>query len=225
MTETDWLTWTDPRTMLEFVRGQVSDRGLRLFGVACCRRFWKRFPRPLRECVELAEQYADGLAAQAALWDAWSRYLAFRDARSHDQQAAVGHLLWGRENDWPEPEGSVGYVAFWLQKLGDSSEAARQADLLRDVVGNPFRPQEQVSSPVTIPSRILDQFRWMYEQRAFLALPVWADALEEAGYPVESVLTHLRSGSAHTRGCWAVDLVLNEDPEGQPRRSGRRATR
>jgi hypothetical protein len=35
MTEAKWLAATDPRQMLDFVRGKVSERKLRLFAVAC----------------------------------------------------------------------------------------------------------------------------------------------------------------------------------------------
>src|SRR5947209_17470319 len=37
MTKKEWLRCTEPGSMLEFLRGKVTDRKLRLFGVACCR--------------------------------------------------------------------------------------------------------------------------------------------------------------------------------------------
>ena len=45
MTETEWLTTTDPSPMLEFLRGKASERRLRLFMVACARLLWDRLAR------------------------------------------------------------------------------------------------------------------------------------------------------------------------------------
>src|SRR5262249_53172847 len=60
-----------------------------------------------------------------------------------------------------------------------AEEEARQADLLRDVFGNPFRRlrlDPAWSSPVAV-----GLAQAMYGSRDFSALPVMADALEEAG--------------------------------------------
>src|SRR5215470_16408408 len=75
MTETEWLACTDPLPMLYFLRGRASDRKLRLFACACCRRFWNLFTdKRAWKAIEFAERYADGLATTKQLHDsAWGR--------------------------------------------------------------------------------------------------------------------------------------------------------
>jgi len=52
----------------------------------------------------------------------------------------------------------------------------------------------------------------MYAARDFAAMPILADALEEAGCDVPDVLTHCRDPKGvHVRGCWVVDLVLGKE--------------
>jgi hypothetical protein len=48
----------------------------------------------------------------------------------------------------------------------------------------------------------------IYDERDFAALPILADALEDAGCEVPDVLNHCRSAGLHVRGCWVLDLVL-----------------
>jgi hypothetical protein len=90
MTEAEWLACNDPTPMLDFLRGQASERKLRLFAVACCRRTWALVEddrermlahgcNPVevdlaRQEADLAwraaaaaERYADGLADLAEL--------------------------------------------------------------------------------------------------------------------------------------------------------------
>src|SRR5579884_339587 len=70
MTESDWPGSTDPGAMLDFLQGtgRPSDRKLRLFACACCRRIATHFEdrRSLR-LVEVSELFADGAASPQEL--------------------------------------------------------------------------------------------------------------------------------------------------------------
>ncbi len=85
----------------------------------------------------------------------------------------------------------------------------RQAIRLREVVGNPFRPVAfshswRTSTAVALASQ-------MYEARDFSAMPILADALQDAGCDSADVLNHCRGPGPHVRGCWVVDLVLGKE--------------
>ena len=51
----------------------------------------------------------------------------------------------------------------------------------------------------------------MYDARDFSAMPILADALQDAGCDSDDILNHCRSGGVHVRGCWVVDLVLGKE--------------
>ena len=71
MTEDEWLECTNPTPMLEFLRGKASERKLRLFAVACCRRISNLLrDERSRQAVEVGEWYADGLVTDDALEEA-----------------------------------------------------------------------------------------------------------------------------------------------------------
>src|SRR5271155_4913860 len=64
MTEAEWLACEDPRERLEYLRGKATDRKLRLFAVACCRRIWHVLSdRRCREAVETGELSAGGVVS------------------------------------------------------------------------------------------------------------------------------------------------------------------
>ena len=80
--------------------------------------------------------------------------------------------------------------------------------LLRDIFGNPFRPV--AFSPEWRTDTAVTLARQMYESRDFSAMPILADALQDAGCDNEEVLAHCRGPGPHVRGCWVVDLVLGK---------------
>ena len=42
------------------------------------------------------------------------------------------------------------------------------------------------------------------------ALPILADALEEAGCHNSDILAHCRQPGKHWRGCWVIDLLFGK---------------
>src|ERR1051325_7594998 len=67
MTEAQWLACEDPTQILGYLKGKLSDRKLRLFACACCRRVWKWMAPKSRAGVKAAEKYADGLVSDKEL--------------------------------------------------------------------------------------------------------------------------------------------------------------
>ena len=92
---------------------------------------------------------------------------------------------------------------------GDPDNMAANATLLRDVVGNPFRPGADSSSWLTNTVKRLAE--GIYQDCGFDRLPILADALEEAGCNNADILNHCRQPGDHVRGCWVVDLLLGKE--------------
>ncbi|HEY1191823.1 MAG TPA: hypothetical protein VGE74_29600 [Gemmata sp.] len=83
------------------------------------------------------------------------------------------------------------------------------ANVLRDIFANPFRPA--AFSPEWRTDTAVALAQRMYESRDFGAMPILADALQDAGCENEDILTHCRGGEPHVRGCWVADLVLGKE--------------
>jgi hypothetical protein len=97
-----------------------------------------------------------------------------------------------------------------------SAEQAVQADLVRDIFDNSFRPiilrPAWRTAQVVALATAADNERRLPDGRLELArLGVLGDALEEAGCTEDTVLEHLRNPAPHVRGCWAVSLVLGKE--------------
>jgi hypothetical protein len=106
-----------------------------------------------------------------------------------------------------------------LQKESSLVEIWRAAaDLLRCVLGNPFRPVDVVPAWTAWNGRVVERMaQEIYEERELppgtldrTRLAVLTDALEEAGCVDESILGHLRGPTEHVRGCFVVDSILGK---------------
>ena len=70
--------------------------------------------------------------------------------------------------------------------------------------------QPVVLDPVWRTSTVVALAKQMYGSRDFTAMPILADALQDAGCDNEDILDHCRRPGPHVRGCWVVDLVLGK---------------
>ncbi len=237
MTEQEWNTCTEPSAILQIVAkdGNVSARKLRLFAVACCRRIgdWIRIPQS-QQAIAVAARFADGTVSPAELAAARAAAYAARPAPLGTSGPLINAWLAAVHTAEPDAwetafltcqEGSIVPAlaaedrwraqtgedelpeAEWLALLAE--ERAQQLTLLRDIVGNPFRPagfDEIWRSP-----SVQDLAGRIYIDEAFAEMPVLAEVLEAAGCRDAEILTHCRSGGPHAQGCWVVDRLLAKE--------------
>jgi hypothetical protein len=221
MNEEEWLTSGAPEALLAACWKPASDRKKRLFGVACCRRVEHLLPDVrFKNAVRIAERFADGTSPPEALANAYraayallpqyTRELYTRgtsepDYRyggtasccnvSHESADTAQHTWWD--------------AAQTLHETGTKwhDELAAIARLIRDVFENPFRPVS--FDPAWRTGTTVSLARGMYDSREFGAMPILADALQDAGCEEEAILMHCRDANQpHVRGCWVYDLVL-----------------
>ena len=214
MTEAEWLAMTVVPLWYQADWDAVtpSRRKATLFGVACVRAT----PGVEGQRRLLKAAAGSEAAADAGEWGEVERLhraassacgkVRQRSAAHHWALAACGVTSASVERYWPEiPE----ELFLAVETSGRSTRGLHLAyvALLHDIAGNPFRPV--AFSPSWRSDTAVSLARGMYESRDFSAMPILADALQEAGCDSEDVLNHCRDPKGgHVRGCWVVDLVL-----------------
>lgn len=150
MTEAEWMTCTEPGLMLESLRGQASDGKFRLFAVACCRRIWHLIAdRECRKAVEAAEGHADGsvsdktleradaavtalvMTERLAAWSSLEGYVRYMATGAAHCAVKGAHLSYFAAN-------AARYAAQARDAAEGVEEKQAQAQLVRDIFGNPF---------------------------------------------------------------------------------------
>ncbi len=258
MTEHEWLTGTVGWDMADLFARRFTERKARLVMLACCLRNARLFDRDaITEAVAALEaHYADPLAPDAPFDSVELRAL---HGRVHEavtgRYGGRASLGWG-VNAASEPMSvaktlgeSIGFLVYsclkdtarGMEREGVATEAASQAAIVRDVIGNPFQPvalkkitrqfggkrvRARVFAPAGRTDTAVSLARQMYATNEFGAMPILADALQDAGCDYEDILSHCRDTSllsgeppagshapapvSHVRGCWVVDLVLGK---------------
>jgi hypothetical protein len=186
-----------------------TPRKLRLFVAGCYRLIWDRIPSgAYRGAVEAGEAFADGGPIEAA----WAARDAAVELAAGDFTAIPADPLeeGGLYPAWRQFVEALERVSAPISPLARTGDEARALHLavFRDVFGNPFRPV--AFDPAWRTEAVVTLARGMYEGRDFAAMPVLADALDDAGCDHPDILAHCRGPGPHVRGCWVADLVLGK---------------
>lgn len=133
--------------------------------------------------------------------------LQFRGARTLQEEAVAAAQRLERDTD---KKVQALDNEIWSAGRGErisraAVERAAQTDLVRCLVGNPFR--EAAVDPAWLTSTVVALARGIDADRAYDRLPILADALEDAGCADADVLSHCRGAHAHTKGCWVIELL------------------
>jgi hypothetical protein len=217
MTEHEWQNCTDLELMVEFLWGKVSDRRLRLFAVASCRRIWHLLTdKRSQKAVEVSEKFAEGQASRQELAAARAAAdKAHSEAPRHANFRSLDAAPNAAEEDLSTVADVSVCVADAVQIAAGGDEKAKEEEfrqqfiLFHCIFGNPFR--HITLDPAWLSwhdGLLVSMSRQMYDSRDFSDMPILADALEEAGCSNQDILAHCRSGGEHVRGCWVIDFIL-----------------
>jgi hypothetical protein len=213
----DWKAAQDPYRMAAVLTGlgrEPSERKWRLLACAIGRTSfdWCRNPW-FRDALAAAAAWADSgepppgsrpCAEELGRMDIPDRFVTEDDSN-------------GRPSNWrPNRLERLGWVRIALRALaadpqlrpGDlaATNRAFAANLLRDLVTNPFGAPGWNREWSTSTARELAAH--IYASGEFGAMPILADALQDAGCENRHVLKHARVEKLHARGCWLLDAVL-----------------
>jgi hypothetical protein len=212
---------------------EEDDRKLRLFAVACWRRVGDMLPDGrFHRLIEAQESFADGEIGEPTLAAALDEAAAvggipdpvWTEADARERTFWVARfgvhfdpesMAWATSDLAGHRAGSAVGISVSASedseviRIARRSESRTQADLIREIFGDPLRPPEIDPAWLTWNGGTIPGLaQSIYQERAFDRMPILADALEEAGCAEATLLSHCRDGSGHVRGCWALDALL-----------------
>jgi hypothetical protein len=198
------ISWhTSPRVTISYLPGQGGNRKLRLIACAWFRRFlWPPLHEYDRYLIELAERGADGEEVPCS---------PQQNVFTVRMPTLPAHTeLPSRLSNGFAREAVLSVLGATRALLPDDDTERLMCKIAQDVLGDfwhPFRPsQEWRHWHDNTLGRIA---RTMKATGDYSAMPILADALEDAGCQDELVLRHCREFPLHVHGCWVIDGLLS----------------
>ncbi len=214
-----------PATNPERYEYLLPDRKHRLLACGLCRQIAPLVPRPeLIGVLEASEAFADGLVTAYEL-GVRARHIALqiahRCAEMPVQEMFASAVA--RAAAVSKPSSLTLYktvdpstvdlisrsLCSVLKLLAADGVTCHRVPGFVDVFDD-IEPHSVTCCPVWRTDPVVHLARQMYSERAFGAMPVLADALQDAGCDNEDILNHCRGPATHVRGCWVIDLVLGK---------------
>jgi hypothetical protein len=205
---------------------RLTARKQRLLACACVRRVEGLLSAPaLRAVIDASEAFADGRLTLDELEAAYRAAAGASDALPYASPVYLAAWAATRTATHP-PYCNLPFSyheTLHLSQLvaealipGEGPGDPRVADVRQAEVDTHQRLLEDIELPVAFDPAWRTEYTVgiaskMYQERDFAAMPILADALEEAGCDNADILVHCREPGVHVRGCWIVDLLLEKE--------------
>jgi hypothetical protein len=225
VTEAEWESETSSGRLIEQIRRSIKltpkarGRKCRLAAIVMLRTFLadKEVPA-LAPILDTVERWCDDQASLADVNRTTAAAAAHFSVRSDPEEPSWFSILGSLES--LDASVSLRGIASstmlaWEHMTAQQTTnptipfVAVQCRVIREVFGNMnrpagFSPEWRTDTAITLACQ-------MYESREFSAMPILADALQDAGCNDDDILAHCRDPKqVHVRGCWVVDLVLGK---------------
>jgi hypothetical protein len=232
MTSAEWEASTKPHQMLRALGPKAVGRKFQLFLCAAGRRLLERKPDDTLECaVANLERFMDGEITAETFREKEAEIVGavIRERHLKLQHGSVDFVLQAisaviASNTQESLRSLLDYGRLAADERGGRYDFDRElCVILRDVFPPPDREYvhraDFAGGGIVLPDgaiyRVPDDARavalGIRQDQAFDRLPILADALEDADCPDRAWLDHLRYGTNHGRGCWALDLALGRN--------------
>jgi len=203
----DWRTRDNP--IFDFLHSlDLKSRKYRLLNTAIARHpevFLQIKDEYSIESITVGEQYADEHTSVEFIRELKRIYI-------NNSPSIAGSNIYcsaiARRSTDEDITSNLGHSINYLSN--DNSRIKEPKKLLLDILIRSLETEHQLK-PEHRTSDTVGLARQMYNYRDFSAMPILADALQDAGCDNEHVLSQLRNTELHWfRGCYVLDFLLNK---------------